>query len=111
MLERSKTKTEEHEENDMTALSTDATETGEDLEKALAEAMRPRVPSGAIIRFDRNVMGQTFTYAAIYAGGVWYVTGSLKSRRTFRQDEFVSILAEDETSDIAVAETWTQLIV
>lgn len=70
-----------------------------------------RPDEGVIVAFSRHVMGQTFNYAAIYAAGVWYVTGSLKSRRTFRQDEFVGILAEDETSDIAVAETWTQLIV
>ena len=90
----------------MTALGTDATETEEDLEKALAEAMRPRVPSGAIIRFDRNVMAARYTYLAIFAGGVWYVTGSLKGRRTFDHDELVAILAEDETTDVMVPESW-----
>lgn len=69
-------------------------------------SMRPRPPRGAIIRFDRHVMAQTFTYAAVYAGGIWYVTGSLKGRRTYNHAELVAILAEPETSGLAVASQW-----
>lgn len=68
-------------------------------------------PHGTIIRFTRHVMGTDYTYAAIYVGRVWYVTGSLAGRRTYDHESLSAILAEDETSDVAVAETWTQLIV
>lgn len=69
-------------------------------------AMRPRVRKGSIVRFNRSTMNHLFTYAAIFAGGVWYVTGSLKGRRTFEHEEMVAVLAEEETTDLAVADTW-----
>lgn len=65
---------------------------------------------GAVIRWKRrfNQRGTTYTYAALRAGGEWWMTGRIHGT-SYTFEDIVHILAEEGVFKIAVATEWESL--
>lgn len=61
---------------------------------------------GRSVTFD-GTDRQTYTYAAVKAGGRWFETG--RNRAAMTDEEFRIELAAAEVGEISVVESWTQL--
>ncbi len=70
---------------------------------------RDTFEEGDVIRW---VSGGRFKYAAIKAGGRWWITGVANwyGAKVFSYEEFVEeVLANAETSNIEIAVTWDEV--
>lgn len=71
---------------------------------------RDRFDDGTAIRW---VSGGRYTYAALKAGGRWWITGgsaTFYGKSVFTFTELVNILRRDDVSDVAVATSWETIV-
>lgn len=73
------------------------------------------VPDGTVIRFVSysTVMGQTYTYAAVFAAGRWWLSGVSQffGERKFTHSDFMRLLTTHPSiREVEVATDWDGLI-
>lgn len=86
----------------------------ETLRAALAST--PRFEEGTVVRWrftPDSFPPVTYTFAALYMAGYWWLTGSGRTyagARKFTTQEFLrDVLADATTSSIEVADSWVEL--
>ena len=83
-----------------------------DLEAELAQIEQygaDEFKDGAVIRWRKrfNTSGRKYTYAALKAGGRWYLTN--RSGSALSWDDLVALLNEDGVTKVKVATGWREI--
>lgn len=78
--------------------------------RKMREEQHP-VPEGSVVRFVSTATnGLKYHYAAIYAGGKWYLTGrngeGYFGHQALTTEEFVELLAKRAITEAELAVTW-----
>lgn len=83
----------------------DARSTLAHAEHQLEQLRKPPVPvqpGHDVIAFERRLGGTTYRYAARYANGRWYTTGSTCPPRGFTWPELVAFIRESERDEVYI---------
>lgn len=84
-----------------------------DLAEQIAKARGPE--DGTVIRFDQTVPAsfeadtpeRTFTYAALFVAGHWYLTGTAHatslSRQRYGNAAFIDLMAKPDITNVEIA--------
>lgn len=70
--------------------------------KELSKPPIPVQPGHDVIAFERRLGGTTYRYAARYANGRWYTTGSTCPTRGFSWPELVAFIRESERDEVYI---------
>ena len=76
----------------------------------LRESLLPMQYDSSVIRFKKQfeVDGKQYAYAAIFAGGRWYITGGAGSRSSYDLDQLILFLASGKVPTRYVTNARTQ---
>lgn len=86
----------------------------EDAVKVLTKRLKKKKDKGRKPFADGTVVawvgGGLYKYAAIFAGGRWYITGGARfygGKPSYSDEEFMNILGRPDATDVRVAAEWT----